>query len=478
MNVRETKESVIAVIALFLAAALPVLAETGSAESPDFTVNTVPEPAAMGAALVIGLGIRFRSRSLRVARRRRNNTGSVCSAGLAALGCLAVMQTGLAAQPVVTNVVAAQNGEVVDVYYDMADVGNATQTVSMAVSTNSGRLYNVDAMSFTGDIGYPILVGTNKHIVWDATADLPMCSSSTVKVRITADNAFGTNLYVVVDLSAGPTATNYPLTYLSSTPMLNASDKTTKILLRRIPAGTFVMGSPTNELGRYTDERQHTVTLSADYYLGMFEVTQGQYSNVMGSNPSYPNSYYLGASRPVEWAFWNDIRGGTWPGGTPGAGTFLDRLRTKTGLAFDLPTEAQWEYACRAGTTSALDNMALQTTEHDPYMDVLGRYWYDGGSNNWSQGGGHTTVGSYLPNNWGLYDTHGNVWEWCLDWYTDTYSGVVLDPTGPATGLRRVARGGSFNDSANWCRSAERGYGWPDLEYLIVGFRLALPASP
>ena len=377
-----------------------------------------------------------------------------------------------AAQPVVTNVTAQQQAwpsVMVDIHYDVFDADGRTQTVAAAISTNSGALFSILSTNLAGDIGYPVLTGTQKHVVWDAGADLPDFASDLVRVRITADNASGPNLYLVVDVSGGPAATNYPVTYLSSQPILNDFYRKTKLLLRKIPAGNFVMGSPMDELGRYSDENQHTVTLSSNFYMGVFQVTQAQYTNVMGgTNPSY----FHGAMRPVEYVSWDMARGGTWPGGTPAAGTFMDKLRSRTGLAFDLPTEAQWEYACRAGTTGAWHNgTTITNTTSDGNLAILGRYYYDGGGST-----EHTTVGSYLANNWGLYDMHGNVWEWCLDWYAGSYGGDATDPPGPASGSDRVYRGGSWDDFARSCRSAYRGYDHADTTYFTMGFRLSLPA--
>jgi formylglycine-generating enzyme required for sulfatase activity len=200
----------------------------------------------------------------------------------------------------------------------------------------------------------------------------------------------------------------------------------------------------------------------------------------MGSNPSYFKQGGHARKRPVEQVSWNTVRGGTWPGGTPGSTTFMGKLRSKTGLNFDLPTEAQWEYACRAGTTKALNNNTdLQSTGQDPNMDILGRYWYNGGStyNSDPVNGAHTTVGSYLVNNWGLYDMHGNVWEWCLDWYANSYGGDATNPGGPASGSYRVVRGGSWSRNAGGCRSAYRGDPDPDDADSDYGFRLVLPAG-
>jgi len=293
-----------------------------------------------------------------------------------------------------------------------------------------------------------------------------------------AGNSVSTGEYCIVDVSGGPNAANYPVIYQATAPPLNDEYKTSKIVLRKIPAGSFVMGSPTNELGRDSDETQHNVTLTRYFYIGIYEITQAQYSNVMGANPSYFKQGAYAPKRPVEQVSWSTIRGGIWPSGAPESSTFMGKLRSKTGLIFDLPTEAQWEYACRATTTNALNNNTnLQNTGQDPNMDILGRYWYNGGVNFSSDpvNGAHTTVGSYLVNQWGLYDMHGNVWEWCLDWYETYFSGPVSDPVGPASGSGHVICGGSWPDIADGCRSAIRFL--PGGAGYTLGFRLCLPAG-
>lgn len=284
--------------------------------------------------------------------------------------------------------------------------------------------------------------------------------SDTATVTVTADSGPAGD-YLVIDLSAGPSASSYPVSYLSAIPPGGWTDeyKTTKLVLRRIPAGTFTMGSPAGEQGRYSVEAQRQVTLTKDFYIGVFQVTQKQWERVMGYWPSYFNNVTYRDSRPLEQRSWNDIRGGTWPGGQAASGTFMQRISDRTGLSFDLPTEAQWEYACRAGTTTALNSgKNLTNTGSCPNMSEVGRYWFNGGSG-FSQGGstavGTAKVGSYVPNAWGLYDMHGNVWEWCLDWYAASPQGTI-DPVGAASGSNRVRRGGGCYSNARYCRSATR----------------------
>ncbi|MBO4715522.1 MAG: SUMF1/EgtB/PvdO family nonheme iron enzyme, partial [Verrucomicrobia bacterium] len=238
--------------------------------------------------------------------------------------------------------------------------------------------------------------------------------------------------------------------------------------LNWIEPGTFMMGSPEDELGAGGDETRHKVTLTQGYWLGKYEVTQEQYEAVMGENPSR----FKGADLPVENVSWND------------AMAFCAKLteiekdagRLPAGYEYTLPTEAQWEYACRAGTTTAFNNGTnIETIEQIngecPNLDEIGWYWCNSASKT-------HPAGQKLPNAWGLYDMHGNVFEWCLDWYEENYpTSAVTDPTGPETGEYRVLRGGSYYDYANYCRSAYR-YFYADAGWAHFGFRVALAPVP
>ena len=237
------------------------------------------------------------------------------------------------------------------------------------------------------------------------------------------------------------------------------------------------------------------VTLSQDFYSGVFEVTQGQWYNVMGgTRAAYFTDAASRAFRPMETVSYEDIRGTAaqggagWPANDSAyAESFVGRLRTKAGLSgFDLPTEAQWEFACRAGTDTCFNdgdaaaNVSGANANTNAWLDALGRYKFDGGyidgvtapAAGCGPANGTAIVGSYAPNAWGLYDTHGNVWEWCLDWYQAALEGGA-DPDGAVSGSRRVGRGGSWRDSASNCRSASRSSLDPSGRYgICIGFRL------
>jgi formylglycine-generating enzyme required for sulfatase activity len=335
----------------------------------------------------------------------------------------------------------------------------------------------------------------NGTLTWAAGLDWHNQYSTRMKVKLTADDHYvpppvePTGQYLVVDVSAGPDAASYPVTYLEGVPAGGWTDefKTTKIVLRRIEAGTFTMGSPPGELGHWDGhENQHQVALTQDFYVGVFEVTQRQWELVMGDRPS---RFTQGAweKRPVEQVSYDDIRGASAGAGWPAndsvdATSFLGKLRARTGVTFDLPTEAQWEYACRAGTTTALNSgKNLTNTVQCPNMAEVGRYTFNGGQDYVTDpvGGGTAVVGSYQPNAWGLYDMHGNVWEKCRDWWTGTAdfaSTPVTDPAGPPAGYEgaRVCRGGGCLEVyTSYCRSASR-YGYtPERRDGLWGLRLA-----
>jgi formylglycine-generating enzyme required for sulfatase activity len=221
-----------------------------------------------------------------------------------------------------------------------------------------------------------------------------------------------------------------------------------------IPAGTIFMGSPLDEPGRGGDEGRHKVTLNRPFYMQKTEVTQGQWNAVMGENPSHFRA--CGENCPVEKVTWHDAQ------------RFIARLNAMSGTsAYRLPTEAEWEYAARAGSQTALSNGSIAVTgcAYDATLDRIG--WYCNNSNHRSH-----PVAKKKPNVWGLYDMHGNVWEWCQDWYSDYPSSMVIDPSGPSNGTYRVSRGGSWYCGAQSCRSANRYKVNPDYRNPLIGFRL------
>ncbi len=205
--------------------------------------------------------------------------------------------------------------------------------------------------------------------------------------------------------------------------------------LRWIPPGQFVMGSPEKEGDRYDDERQHQVTLTRGYWLFDTPVTQALWQAVMGKNPSH----FKGADHPVEGVSWQDCV------------QFMKKLnREVSGLDLQLPSEAQWEYACRAGTTAATYAGDLENETEPAVLKEIAWYGKNSGSKT-------HPVAKKKANSWGLYDMLGNVHEWCADWWqTDFAAEAVIDPTGPGRGTERVIRGGSWFNDARHVRAAYR----------------------
>jgi formylglycine-generating enzyme required for sulfatase activity len=247
------------------------------------------------------------------------------------------------------------------------------------------------------------------------------------------------------------------------------------------------MGSPETEADRYSDETQHSVTLTRSFYMGKYQVTQEQYNAVMGSNPSSFTSAVSGESGtpgklPVERVSWYDaivfcnklsvmeglspvysISGstdttawGTVPTSSNATWNAVTMDKSKSG--YRLPTEAEWEYACRAGTTTAYNTGDTITANTG---------WYSANSDSKTH-----EVGKKLANAWGLYDMHGNVWEWCWDRYGDYASGAQTDPGGAVTGSYRVLRGGSWDFDGQHLRSGFRNFDNPSSRFDSLGFRL------
>ena len=368
----------------------------------------------------------------------------------------------LAATPTVSNVTAKQrypwNGKVDITYILAGDVTAGLPTWNQpflsvtAANRVTGTSYVATANALLGDTG--TAAGTH-HVVWDLNAQGLEFKSDDVVFTVAYVSRYEMyDRYCIIDLSAGANATSYFVSYMDSPPSggFNVDEyKTTKLVLRLIEPGSFMMGGT------------NLVTLMKPFYCGIFEVTQKQYELVTGGKPSS----FSGDTLPVEQVSWNTIRGNSstynWPRSAyVDSSTFVGKLQACTGLNLDLPTEAQWEYACRAGTTT--------TYYWGDAMD--GSYcWYNGNSSSTTH-----PVGTKTPNAWGLYDMSGNVGEWCLDWYGSLTSGMT-DPTGPSSGWLRVMRGGGWDDDAGRCASSKRSNGSLSWEGYSDGFRLVRTLS-
>ncbi len=214
--------------------------------------------------------------------------------------------------------------------------------------------------------------------------------------------------------------------------------------LRLIQPGSFMMGSEDSD-----EKPVHKVTLTKGFYMGVYEVTQEEWEKVMGSTPSH----FKGPKKPVDTVSWDDAQ------------EFIRKLSEKEKVTYRLPTEAEWEYACRAGTTTEF------YWGDDVGVAEIGRYAWWAGNEDWRESGSKP-VGQKKPNVWGLYDMSGNVWEWCEDWYGNYSSASQTDPTGAAGGSDRVVRGGGWGYYASGCRSAFRYRGSPSGLHSNGGFRL------
>jgi formylglycine-generating enzyme required for sulfatase activity len=229
-----------------------------------------------------------------------------------------------------------------------------------------------------------------------------------------------------------------------------------------VEPGTFTMGSPTTETGRGTNETEHNVTLTEGFYLGKYEVTQAQYEAVMTGNTdglnAKPSQWRNNPNRPVERVSWDNVQ------------IFLSRLNFQqsanipAGWKYVLPTEAQWEYACRAGTTTAY-------SWGNDINSTRANYNWDGAHNTGNDFKQTRDVGQYEANPWGFYDMQGNVWEW-VDWHDSYNSNEVTGPNGPASGSLRVKRGGSWHADGASLRSAKCSLYFPSTRSANIGFRV------
>ena len=309
--------------------------------------------------------------------------------------------------------------------------------------------------------------------------------------------------YLVVDMSGGRSAARWPVSYLDEVPSGGWTDeyKTEKLVLRYIPAGSFIMGGRATDYPGAVNTNLHMVTLTKPFYIGVFECTQRQWELAMGTRPSFFTNETCYATRPVDRVSYSEIRGQNlglrWP--TVNAvdeDSFLDIIRRKSGLlGLDLPTDAQWEYACRAGSATSLNTGVNLSNEIGDYAcaEIMDAARFGGNSDyprmvaegidckGVTDAKCSAKVGSYRPNAWGLYDMHGNLWELCLDRATEVPLGSK-DPVGSSdeTIVRRMIRGGGYNELAWRCTSGFRYSDINGMGYLAtahgqtVGFRICL----
>ena len=348
-------------------------------------------------------------------------------------------------EPEIRNVTARQrfpwNGQVdirFEVVGDVMSLNSGIVPVLNVSATNtvSGEIWS--SAKLTGDIG----AEEGWHdIVWDMGAECRDIYASNVVFNVGYCKTMARK-YCIVDLSEGVTATNYPISYLDNVPVGGWTNehKTTKLVLRYIEPGTFTMGDPS-----VADNPPHEVTLTEPFYIGIFELSQKQYALVDDSLRTWCGGHsYTKSEEYPAWVHWDEIKA---------SNGFISKISEKTQCEFDLPTEAQWEYACRAGTTSLYNNGG--STKDD--LAKLGRVCL----NNYDPFVRYDPygymIGVYTPNSWGLYDMHGNLLELCLDWYGELSSNAVINPVGHNTGTYRVCRGGDYGSPPEYCTSAYRG---------------------
>ena len=343
-------------------------------------------------------------------------------------------------------------------------------TAALALSATDGSR-TFAASTLEGDVA-ATTSGTYR-VSWNVAADYPDFYAPSFTVTATASvasfvpDALSGNC-MVIDLSGGAGAAAYPVTYLTDVPEggWGEEHRTSKLVLRKIPKGSFTMGVRATDWPAAQDQNLHEVSFTNAMWAGVFEVTQRQWELVKGDRPSYFRGDEWYASRPVENVSFSDIRGASlgarWPADSAvDADSFIGLLRAKTGLdALDLPTEARWEYACRAGVETAINNGFNITNDHsDASLDLVARYGVSGARSS-DTSRGTARAGMRNPNAWGLYDMHGNVWEWCLDWSGAVAEEAVCDPCGPDSGNGRILRGGcwisGFSGFARECASGYR----------------------
>lgn len=379
-----------------------------------------------------------------------------------------------AAEPYTTNVIVRQRwpwSDKVDIYYTLATESNCDVEVT-ATYTGAASNLVLTGSAMSGQVSD--CASGAYHLVWDPVAANVSRSLPGFAVTVKAVNATN-RLYMVVDVATGA------ITYRPDVPVggwsADEAYATTKLVLRRIPAQTtFLMGTPETEIGRGgNDMTQHSVTLTKAFYAGIYPVTRAQFHAIYGSDPSVRGDTQ---TCPVSSVSFNticgastDVADGGWPlNREVTTNSFMGLLRKKTGNeGFFLPTEAQWECACRAGTTTAWNNgMNITNATSDAMLDTLG--WYKIST---STGGTHA-VGQKVANAWGLYDFHGCIFEWCLDrWYGYKSTDAAIDPKGSTDNSAHSIRGGTwYSENASECRAGYRDGNLPGDGSMGFGFRL------
>jgi len=390
-----------------------------------------------------------------------------------AVSCLTL--SVFAVDPTITDVTVRQRwpwSRLVDIDYVLTC--DTTNRVNIALTAfNDTTPLTLSTNSLSGDL-YGVAQGA-RRIVWDPSR-AAYTNDLLPKFRVTLSPTIIPS-YMIVDLISGQMSYRYDWDVWYD--VTNHTEfMTTNLVLRHILPGTFMMGTPTNYLylkNAYTSpEDYHPVTLTQWFYIGIFQVTQKQWALMMNTWPSYYTNAVSADSRPVELVSYSSIRGTS--ASSVDANSFIGKLHTLSGLDFELPSEAQWEYVCRAGTgTPFSDNV---TAPNDSTVSLLARYRFNstvpgvGTNRNADATMGTARVGSYRANAWGVYDMHGNVWELCRDGLVANLgTNAVTDPLSTASPAK-VIRGSAFDEAYPNLRSATRlSVGTGDT-YKNMGFRV------
>lgn len=408
--------------------------------------------------------------------------------------------------PEVSNVTFTQppNSRRVTITYDL---GAAPAIIAVDICTNGVSIGDANLQYFSGDV-FKLVTNqtanaTETHtIYWQPQKAWPNheIKDGSVTARVYAWPVDNPPDYMVVDLIVPSDVRYYPSADCLPGGLLENLDyRLNKLVMRRIHAAgiQWRRGSSDTEIGHQSNETLHNVTLSSDYYMGVFEMTQSQWTRLTTLPQQYFTNATCAAMRPVDQISYNrvrcsdgnDVKGGLWPN-DPYEGSFLDLLRKHSGgIAFDLPSESQWEYACRADHYDGFwnDGSAIKNSQwNDSNLNRLARYAKSTADRNCMTDDGTAIVGSYAPNSWGLYDMHGNVYEWCLDWYAadvESLNGDVnVDTANPSaarigSATARVFRGGAWTRVHAWqLRSAARSSQDPQIaNYSNYGLRVVCP---
>ena len=416
--------------------------------------------------------------------------------GASLTGATSVTVGGVAATSVVvvspTSVTAVTPAGTVGAKSVVVTTPNGTATASNAfiffapttissVSPTSGSTFGGTPITITGTS----LTGATSVTVGGVAATSVVVVSSTTITAVTPAGTLGAVVSVAVTTPYGAPSAASAFTYVVPYTVIEQNvdaavvtditlrnaitatglpwrvrDTLTNIEMLLVPAGIFTMGcsASTQYVCTGSESPTHEVTLTQPFYMGRYEVTQAQWTAMMGSNPSFYTGYTDSPSRPVEKVSWNMI--------ASGSTSFMSR----TGLR--LPTEAEWEYAYRAATTTAFHSYPAQPNGFNDDTLIGNIAWYSGNNGASGSSFGTKPVGGKFANALGLHDMSGNVWEWCQDWYEPYSSASVTNPTGPTTGTNRLLRGGDWFNNSSWCRASKRVSYTPVTLNELFGFRV------